>query len=283
MGESPVQRDQEIAAVTHALDIGYRLLDTAENYGDGGAERIIGSALKAFGAARRSELFIVSKVIPNNATRNGISRACEASIQRMGCDYLDLYLLHWPAGGGPDRFTETLTGFGDLRRRGLIRHFGVSNFYEDDLRLWLKTEQRLGLSAATQCNQVTYSAEARGIEYGLLAWQRVHGIKTMAYSPLGRGSMTQHPLLAQLGRERGVSAAQIALAWCVREPDVVATPKSTNLLHLEQNLRAADLRLSPGELKQIDQAFPLRFRWVRQNSLLRQTRSAVRQLLRRRK
>ena len=96
----------------HSLDIGYRLLDTAESYGDGGAERIIGSALKAFGAARRSELFIVSKVMPNNATRNGISRACEASIQRMGCDYLDLYLLHWPAAGGPDRFTETLTGLG---------------------------------------------------------------------------------------------------------------------------------------------------------------------------
>src|ERR1700687_3651386 len=143
MGESPVQRDQEIAAVTHALDIGYRLLDTAESYGDGAAERIIGGALKSFGAARRSELFIVSKVMPNNATRNGISRACEASIQRMGCDYLDLYLLHWPPAGGPDRFTETRPRFGDLGGRGLIRHFGVSNFYEDDLRLWLKTEQRL--------------------------------------------------------------------------------------------------------------------------------------------
>src|ERR1700692_3804274 len=133
MGISAAQRSREIAAVKHALDAGYRLRDTAEMYADGGAERIIGSALKDFGAARRAELYIVSKVLPGNASRSGTARACEASIDRMGCDYLDLYLLHW---SGPHRYTETLRGFDDLLQRGLIRHFGVSNLDVDELQRW---------------------------------------------------------------------------------------------------------------------------------------------------
>src|SRR5450631_2011831 len=133
MGVSAAQRDLEIAAVKHALDIGYRLLDTAEMYADGGAERVIGSALKGFGAARRAEVYIVSKVLPGNASRHGTVRACEASIDRMGCGYLDLYLLHWP---GSHPFSETLRGFDDLLRRGLIRNFGVSNLDTDDLQRW---------------------------------------------------------------------------------------------------------------------------------------------------
>jgi diketogulonate reductase-like aldo/keto reductase len=252
MGVSAAQRKHEIAAVKHALDIGYRLLDTAEMYANGGAERIIGSALKAFGAARRGELYIVSKVLPGNASRSGTARACEASIERMGCDYLDLYLLHW---SGAHRFVDTLRGFDDLLQRGLIRHFGVSNLDVDELQRWLQAEKSLGLTARTQCNQLYYCAEARGIEYELLPYQRAQAISTMAYSPLGRGSLARQPLLAQLGRERRVSAAQIALAWCVREPDVVAIPKSVDPARLEENLRAAELRLSNAELRQIDQAF----------------------------
>jgi diketogulonate reductase-like aldo/keto reductase len=253
MGVAAAKRNQEIAAVKHALDIGYRLLDTAEMYADGGAERIIGSALKDFGAARRAELYIVSKVLPGNASRSGTARACEASIDRMGCDYLDLYLLHW---SGPHRYTETLRGFDDLLQRGLIRHFGVSNLDVDELQRWLQAEKRLGLTATTQCNQLYYCVEARGIEFQLLSYQRARAIPTMAYSPLGRGSLARHPLLAQLGRERGVSAAQIALAWCLREPDVIAIPKSVDPARIEENLRAADLRLSRAQLEQIDQAFP---------------------------
>jgi diketogulonate reductase-like aldo/keto reductase len=253
MGVSVTQRNQEIAAVKYALDIGYRLLDTAEMYADGGAERIIGRALDAFGAARRAELYIVSKVLPGNASRSGTARACEASIDRMGCDYLDLYLLHWP---GRHRFTETLHGFDDLLQRGLIRQFGVSNLDTDELQRWLQAEKSLGLGATTRCNQLYYCAEARGIEFQLLPFQRAHAIATMAYSPLGRGTLARHPLLAQLGRARGVSAAQIALAWCLREPDVIAIPKSVDPVRIEQNLRAADLQLSPAELEQIDQAFP---------------------------
>jgi diketogulonate reductase-like aldo/keto reductase len=253
MGVSAAQRKHEIAAVGHALDIGYRLLDTAEMYAEGGAERIIGSALKTFGAARRGELFIVSKVLPGNASRSGTARACEASIDRMGCEYLDLYLLHW---SGRHRFSDTLRGFDDLLQRGLIRYFGVSNLDTDELQRWLQAEQSLGLGTTTRCNQLYYCAEARGIEFQLLPYQRAHAIPTMAYAPLGRGSLARDPVMAQLGRERRVSAAQIALAWCLREPDVIAIPKSVHPARLEENLRAAELHLSPAELRQIDQAFP---------------------------
>lgn len=138
MGSSSAQREREVAAVRHALDVGYRLLDTAEMYADGGAERIIGSAIKSFGAARRSELTIVSKVLPNNASLDGTVRACEASIRRLGCDYLDVFLLHWP---GSHPFTETLRGFEQLRQRQLIRHFGVSNFDLGEMKQWLRAEK----------------------------------------------------------------------------------------------------------------------------------------------
>jgi diketogulonate reductase-like aldo/keto reductase len=253
MGVSAAQRSREITAVKHALDVGYRVFDTAEMYADGGAERIIGSALKTFGPARREQLYIVSKVLPGNASRIGTARACEASIERLGCGYLDLYLLHWP---GQHPFSETLRGFDDLLRRGLIRRFGVSNLDTDDLQRWLRAEHSLSLAATTVCNQLYYCAEARGIEFQLLPYQRAHAIATMAYSPLGRGSLARHAMLAQLGGERGVSAAQMALAWCLREPDVIAIPKSADPARIEENLAAANLRLSPAELRLIDQAFP---------------------------
>jgi diketogulonate reductase-like aldo/keto reductase len=254
MGSSPSARPREVAAITHAIEVGYRLLDTAEMYGNGGAERVIGAALKSFGAARRSELTIVSKVLPENASRVGTVQSCEASIRRMGCEYLDLYLLHWQ---GRHAFTDTLQGFEQLLQRNLIRHFGVSNLDLDDLQRWLEAQKRIGLkSAALQCNQVYYSVAARGIEYSLLPWQRERGIRTMAYSPLGQGALADHPALRQLGEQRGVSAAQLALAWCVREPDVVAIPKSVDPSRIEENFSAGQLRLSAAELAQIDRAFP---------------------------
>jgi diketogulonate reductase-like aldo/keto reductase len=225
-------------------------------------------------------LFIVSKLAPNNATREGVVRACEASIQRMGCHYLDLYLLHWR---GPLPLTQTLRGFDDLLRRGLVRHVGVSNFGVDDLRQWLAAERSVGLPTTTRCNQMPYSVDARGIEYELLPWQRKHAIQTMAYSPLGRGALANNALLTRLGRERGVSAAQIALAWCLREPDVIAIAKSANPQRIEENLRAGQLRLSAEELQQIDSEFPLRLRRLRQSWVFRHTKSAVRRLIRRRR
>jgi diketogulonate reductase-like aldo/keto reductase len=253
MGVARAARAEESAAVSHALAIGYRLIDTAEMYGDGGAERIIGSALNSFGRSRRQELFIVSKLLPQNASRAGTLQACEASIARMGCEYLDLYLLHWR---GAHPFRDTLQSFYDLRQRGLIRHFGVSNFDLEELTLWQDTEKKLALGAGAQCNQLYYCLETRGIEFALLPWQRQRGIQTMAYSPLGQGALASHPVLAQMGRERGLSAAQIALAWAIREPDVVAIPKSVQPRRIEENFRAADIRLSAVEFALLDQTFP---------------------------
>ena len=252
MGGSRAAREQEVAAVSHALATGYRLIDTAEMYADGGAERIIGTALQNFGRARRAELFIVSKVLPGNASRRGTVHACEESIARMGCEYLDLYLLHWR---GTHPFSATLQAFVDLQQRGLIRHFGVSNLDLGDLEQWAQAEQALGVASGLQCNQLYYCLESRGIEFSLLPWQRARGIATMAYSPLGQGSLTYHPLLLEMGRERGLSAAQIALAWSIRDSDVVAIPKSVHPRRIDENHAAARVRLSAAELARLDQLF----------------------------
>lgn len=253
MGESRTARSAEQAAIAHALQIGYRLFDTAEIYGDGGAERLLGQALRAFGSTRRAELCIVSKVKPAHASRRGTVAACEASIERLDCQYLDLYLLHWR---GPHAFEQTLQGFSDLLQRGLIRHHGVSNLDLEELQAWREAERRLGLTSATACNQLYYCLQERGIEFELLGWQRAHGVQTMAYSPLGRGELARHEGLARLGRKRGVSAAQLALAWSMRDRDVVSIPKSSDPRRIEENWRARELVLSAEELAQLDRMFP---------------------------
>jgi len=253
MGESRARRDQEVAAVSHALATGYRLIDTAEMYGEGGAERVIGTALHDFGRARRAELFIVSKVLPGNASRRGTIHACEESIARLGCEYLDLYLLHWR---GSHPFRETLQAFIDLHQRGLIRHFGVSNLDLSDLEQWAQAEKALGISDGARCNQLYYCLETRGIEFSLLPWQRARGIATMAYSPLGQGALSSHPLLLEIGRERGLSGAQIALAWSIRDSDVVAIPKSVHPHRIDENHAAAQVHLSAAELARLDEVFP---------------------------
>ena len=252
MGASRSERDHEVAAISHALATGYRLIDTAEMYADGGAERLIGTALQNFGRARRAELFIVSKVLPGNASRRGTIRACDESIARMGCEYLDLYLLHWR---GSHPFRETLQAFVDLRERGLIRHFGVSNLDVSDLEQWTQAEKALGIAEGLRCNQLYYCLDTRTIEYSLLPWQRARGIATMAYSPLGQGSLSSHPLLVEMGRERGLSAAQIALAWSIRDHDVVAIPKSVQPRRIDENFAAAQVTLSAAELARLDEVF----------------------------
>jgi len=273
-GERPEDRRRDVQAVQHALEVGYRLLDTAEIYGQGGAERIIGEALEAFG--RRPELFIVSKVHGPNATRTGTVRACQASIERMGCGYLDLYLLH---GRGPHRFSETLRGFSELLRAGLVRRIGVSNFSVRELEEWRAQARSLGVDAPLACNQVPYSADLPGIEHELLPYQREHGIQTMAYSPLGRGALASHPTLVRLGEARGLTAAQMALAWCLRAPDVVAIPKSADHRRIEENFSAASVKLSHAEVEQISRACRPALGWLRRNSVIRRARSLGRGLL----
>lgn len=274
LGERSADCARDFRAVRHALDVGYRLIDTAEIYGMGGAERVIGRALAAFG--RRAELFIVSKVDGSNASANGTIRACKQSIERMGCGYLDLYLLH---GLGPHQFSETLSGFSELLREGLVRHIGVSNFSVRNLEEWRAVARSLPVTSPLACNQVPYSADAPGIEHELLPYQRQYAIQTMAYSPLGRGALASHPTLVRLGEQRGLTAAQMALAWCLRSPDIVAIPKSADLRRIEENLAAASVTLARDEVERIERDCGPAFRWLRRNAVIRRARSLGQGLL----
>lgn len=252
MGEKPGTRAQEVAAVRFAVEIGYRLIDTAEMYGDGGAEEVVGAAIAdalAHRVVRREELFVVTKVYPHNASRKGVAEACDRSLRRLGLDYVDLFLLHW-RGNHP--LSATVEGFESLKTRGLIRHWGVSNFDADDMEeLW-----RAGSGQACQTNQVYYSASERGIEFDLLPWQRDHRVPLMAYCPIDQGAASTNQTLAAIGAARNATAAQVALAWVLRHHDVAAIPKSVREAHLRDNLAAAAITLTAEELDEIDRAFP---------------------------
>jgi diketogulonate reductase-like aldo/keto reductase len=252
MGERAGTRAAEVAAVRLALDLGYRLIDTAEMYGEGGAEEVVGAAVRdalAAGAVRRDDVFIVTKVYPHNASRKGVVEACERSLRRLALDYVDLYLLHWreelPLG-------PTVEGFEALQARGAIRQWGVSNFDVDDLHdVW-----RVPGGDACAANQVYYSASERGIEFDLLPWQRARRVPVMAYCPIDRGAVAANRDLAALGAARGATAAQVALAWTMRHPDVMAIPKAVRADHLRENIAAADIILTADELAAIDRLFP---------------------------
>lgn len=248
MGESRRTRSAEIDAVCHALELGYRLIDTAEMYGDGGAERVVGEAL-AQGPTRRADVFLVSKVYPHHAGIREAQAACRRSLQRLRTDYLDLYLLHWR---GTVPLEDTVTAFEQLRAEGRIRHWGVSNFDVADLReLW-----EVAGGAACAANQVYYSLSRRGIEFDLLPWQRARALPVMAYSPIDQGALAASSRLVPLARARGVTPAQLALAWVLRHPDVIAIPKAAQPAHLAENLAAARLELTAQELAALDAAFP---------------------------
>jgi diketogulonate reductase-like aldo/keto reductase len=250
IGESARTRAAETSAVRSAIELGYRLIDTAEMYGEGGAEEIVGAATAAAlsaGAVQREDLFIVSKVYPHNASRRGAIAACERSLKRLKLDYLDVYLLHWR---GQHPLADTVAGFEELRARGLIRHWGVSNFDVADI-------QELGrISGHCVLNQVYYSASTRGIEFDLLPWHRKHHVATMAYSPIDEGALARDRTFAAIGRRHGVSAARAALAWVLRHPDVIAIPKAAKEEHLRDNLAAVDLLLTAEDLSEIDARFP---------------------------
>jgi diketogulonate reductase-like aldo/keto reductase len=251
MGEKARERKQEIAAVRFAVELGYRLIDTAEMYGEGGAEEVIGTALAevfATRAVRREDLFIVSKVYPHNASREGAIAACERSLRRLGLDHVDLYLLHWR---GQHPLSATIDGFEALKAAGRIRHWGVSNFDQDDM----EELRRATGGKACAANQVYYSASKRGVEFDLLPWQREHGVPLMAYCPIDQGALARDPTFTAIGQRLGASAAQVALAWTLREPGVIAIPKAVREAHLRENLSAAQLTLSAADLAAIDQAF----------------------------
>lgn len=253
MGESRAQEAQEIEAIVHALQLGYRLIDTAEMYAAGGAEKVIGKALQRFGRARRGELTIVSKVLPSSASRKKTVTVCEEIIGRMGCDYLDVYLLHWQ---GSHPYEDTLQAFIELRQRGLIRSWGVSNFDIADLSDWESAEKRLGVSRVCATNQVYYAMSARGVEFDLLPYMAKRHMPLMAYSPLGCGDLAQHRGSAKLAQSLGVTAAQLALAWLMQTPGVIPIPKSSNTRRIEENLAAASIALSSETLASINALFP---------------------------
>lgn len=243
MGDDPGRRAQELTALRTGLDLGLTVVDTAEMYGSGASEELVGEAV----AGRRDEVFLVSKVLPSNASAAGTVKACEASLRRLGTDRLDLYLLHW-RGGVP--LAETLDGFSALLEAGKIRYWGVSNLDLDDMR------ELTALPGSCQTNQILYNLSRRGPEHDLLPWHASTGMPVMAYSPVEQGRLLGSPALASVAARHGATPAQIALAWVLRLPHVIAIPKASTAEHVRENARALDLRLSPDDLAELDTAFP---------------------------
>jgi diketogulonate reductase-like aldo/keto reductase len=245
MAEDQSQRSDEIKSLRLGIDLGMTLIDTAEMYANGAAETLVGEAIRG----RRDEVFLVGKVLPQHAARRDTRRACERSLKRLGTDRIDLYLLHW-RGGVP--LKQTLEGFRALQDSGLIRNWGVSNFDLDDM------QELVGLPSGseTSTNQVLYNLVRRGVEYDLLPWCRERGLPIMAYSPIEQGRLNNHALLAAIASRHGATPAQVALAWVLHQPGVIAIPKAAHPEHVEANRRALELRLRPEELAQLDQEFP---------------------------
>ena len=244
MGESPAQASAEVRALQAGLDLGMSLIDTAEMYAEGGAERIVAKAI----AGRREQVYLVSKVLPHNASKRGTIAACEASLKRLETDRIDLYLLHWR---GTHPLAATIEGMETLVSQGKIGGWGVSNFDTDDIDDLL--EQAHGEHYL--CNQVLYNLSRRGIEYDLLPQAQQARIAVMAYSPIEQGRILKHPALTALAQAHGVTPAQIALAWVLRQPGVVAIPKAADVAHVQANRASLDISLSAADLKTLDEAF----------------------------
>lgn len=245
MGEDRAAFDAEVTALRHALDRGVTLIDTAEMYGSGGAEDVVGTAIEG----RRDGLFIVSKVLPSNAGHADAIKACERSLRRMGTDRIDLYLLHW-RGGTP--LGETIAAFEDLKAAGKIRHWGVSNFDTGDMADLLIAEG----GGAVAANQILYNLSRRGPEWDLLPACRKNGLPVMAYSPLEQGRLAGEPALAEVAARHGVRPLQVALAWVLAQPGTIAIPKSADPAHIDQNLAALDIDLTADDMATLDAAFP---------------------------
>lgn len=245
MGDKKRERAHELAALRLGLDLGITLIDTAEMYGDGNSEELIAEAIEG----RREEVFLVSKVLPQNATLRGTIKACEGSLRRLKTDRLDLYLLHWreklPLEG-------TLSAFERLVQDGKIRYWGVSNFEVADME---ELEELSGGSEVT-ANQVLYNLTRRGIEFDFMPWCRERHVPIMAYSPIEQGRLLKKAALKKIASRHGVSPSQVALAWVLRHDDVIAIPKAAKPAHVQDNHRALDLKLSKQDFLELDEAFP---------------------------
>lgn len=245
MGDSRARRESEVKALTLGLDLGMRLIDTAEMYGQGGAEEVVGQVLRG----RRDQVFVVSKFYPHHASRKLLREACDASLGRLGVERIDCYLYHWR---GPVPLQETVSTLEELVGKGKIASWGVSNFDVGDLQELVAVPGGDRVAA----NQVLYNLGERGIEFDLLAWCGERAIDVMAYSPLDEGRLVGHPALAAIGARLGATPAQVALAWVMRDPRVCAIPKAAREEHVRANRAAADLTLDADALHALDKAFP---------------------------
>lgn len=245
MGETAEYRTSEVAALRTGIDLGLTVIDTAEMYANGGAEEVVAEAV----AGQRDKVFIVSKVLPSNASYTGTLAACERSLKRLKVDVIDLYLLHW-RGGTP--LAETLRAFESLKDGGKIRHWGVSNFDVSDM----EELARLGGGETCAANQVQYALDTRGVEYELLPWVRKRSMPLMAYCPLGGGGLVKHAALEPLARKHGVSKAAIAIAFLLSKPGVQAIPKTAKPERVHDLAKARDVRLDAEDLAALDKAFP---------------------------
>ncbi|KVR29848.1 aldo/keto reductase [Burkholderia ubonensis] len=244
MGERASRRAGEIAALREGIALGMTLIDTAEMYGDGATEELVGDALDGL----RDDVFLVSKAYPHHASRRGVVAACEASLKRLRTDRIDLYLLHWR---GTVPLEETVEGFDALRRAGKIRHWGVSNFDTADMQALV--DEAGGAACAT--NQILYNIARRGPEFDLLPWLAARRIPAMAYSPVDHARLPKHSPLDEIARVRGVSVTRVALAWVLAQPGVFAIPKAARIEHVRDNRAALDLVLSNDERAQLDAYF----------------------------
>ena len=251
MGDSPKVREEEIKAIQSGLDAGLKVIDTAEMYGNGRSEELVAEAIKPY---QRAKIFLISKVLPQNASSHKMRQSLEASLKRLQTDYLDLYLYHWR---GMVPLAETVSELQSLQDEGLIRSWGVSNFDIDDMEeLWQLPE---GQNCVV--NEDLYNLETRGIEYSLLPWQREHQVPLIAYSPLGRGpkmgsTMMKNGAVLQVAEKHEASPYQILLAWVMQQPKVLAIPKSSSSKHLLSNLKALDIELTSEDLQILEQAYP---------------------------
>ena len=246
MGETKRAHADEIAALCLGIDLGMTLIDTAEMYGEGGAEEVVADAIDG----QRERVFVVTKVYPHNASRTKLPKACERSLKRLRIDAIDLYLLHW-RGSVP--LAETVEAFEKLRVAGKIRHWGVSNFDVEDMKELLAIEN----GSACTANQVLYHVGERAIESDLLPWSQKNKMPIMAYSPVGHGrGLLENPTLKKIAKRHDATPAQIALAWVLREPDVIAIPKASSAKHVRDNARSIDIELTKVDLADLDRAFP---------------------------
>ncbi len=247
MGEKKRAHKDEVAALRLGIELGMTLIDTAEMYGEGSAEKVVAEAIEG----QRDRVFVVTKVYPHNGSRSELPKACERSLKRLRIDTIDLYLLHWRERN--TRLAETVEGFEKLRGAGKIRRWGVSNFDVDDMKELSSVENGTNCAA----NQVLYNLENREIESGLLQWSGNNKIPIMAYSPIGHGrGLLENAALKQIAKRHDATTSQIALAWVLRRPGVIAIPKAGKEKHVRENARSIEIKLASEDLVELDREFP---------------------------